>query len=295
MPNPDGTISWRELLAEAADRLAAAGRDHPEGDARRIVGEAAGVDGAAELTLVLSEPATERGVARFDDMVARRAAGEPLQYVLGRWGFRHLDLMVDRRVLIPRPETETVVETALAELDRLGGRERATLVADLGTGSGAIALSIASERVRSSVWATDASAAALEVAGANTVGLGRAAARVRLCEGSWFEALPDELRGRLDLVVSNPPYVAAGAALDDEVAAWEPADALYAGPDGTAALAHLVRGAPAWLTPDGSLVLELSPEQGPAMADLAAGHFAEARLVEDLTGRVRTLVARRPT
>lgn len=294
MPNPDGTVSWRELLADAVERLAAAGLERPESDARRIVEQASGSEGAAELTLVLTEPATTRGVARLDDMVARRAAGEPLQYVLGRWGFRHLDLMVDRRVLIPRPETETVVEVALAELDRVGGRDRSTLVADLGTGSGAIALSIASERVRSSVWATDASAAALEVAGANAVGLGRAAARVRLAEGSWFDALPTELRGRFDLVVSNPPYVPAGAELDEAVTAWEPAGALYAGPDGTDALVHLVRTAPAWLTSDGALVLELSPEQGPALAERALGHFAEAELREDLTGRVRSLVARRP-
>jgi release factor glutamine methyltransferase len=153
---------------------------------------------------------------------------------------------------------------------------------------------MAPERVRSSVWATDASAAALEVAGANAVGLGRAAARVRLAEGSWFDALPTELRGRFDLVVSNPPYVPAGAELDEAVTAWEPAGALYAGPDGTDALVHLVRTAPAWLTSDGALVLELSPEQGPALAERALGHFAEAELREDLTGRVRSLVARRP-
>ncbi len=222
------------------------------------------------------------------------AAGEPLQYVLGRWGFRTLDLMVDRRVLIPRPETETVVEVALAELDRLGGREVPTTVVDLGTGSGAIALSVAVERVRTTVWATDASDQALEVARANLSGIGRAGARVRMARGSWFEALPAELRGAVDLVVSNPPYVATSAELPTEVVAWEPTSALWAGPDGTDDLRRIITGAPGWLADHGVLVCELSPEQGPAMADLAGGWFAQVGLEPDLTGRTRALVARTP-
>src|SRR5688500_2404619 len=154
-------------------------------------------------------------------MVERRAAGEPLQYVLGAWGFRSLDLYVDRRVLIPRPETEQVVEVALAELRALGAAK--PLVVDLGTGSGAIALSIAPEVPTSQVWATDASPAALAVARANLAGIGRAAARVRLEHGSWFAALPKLLQGRVDMVISNPPYVADGDTLPPEVADWEPA------------------------------------------------------------------------
>ena len=122
-------------------------------------------------------------------MVARRRAGEPLQYVLGSWGFRRLDLLVDRRVLIPRPETEQVVEVAL---ELLAGRERPLVVADLGTGSGAIALSLARELPSTGVevWATDISTDALDVARANLAGLGRAAVNVRLAEGDWFGALP---------------------------------------------------------------------------------------------------------
>ena len=113
-------------------------------------------------------------------MLRRRIAGEPIQYVLGHWAFRGLDLMVDGRVLIPRPETETVVEVALRELDRLGGRDRPTTVVDLGTGSGAIALAVATERVRTRVWATDSSDEALQVARANLAGIGRSAARVQV-------------------------------------------------------------------------------------------------------------------
>jgi len=283
----EGTVRWRELLAEGRRRLGG------PADARRIVEEAAGVP-PAELLLVLDDPVTERGMARFDDMVARREAGEPLQYVLGHWGFRSLDLMVDRRVLIPRPETEAVVEVALAELDRLGGREVATTVVDLGTGSGAIALAVATERVRARVWAADLSEDALAVARANLAGIGRAAARVTLAAGDWFDALPPELRGTVQLVVANPPYVATTAELPAEVSAWEPTGALRAGEDGLDAVRRLVADAPGWLEPDGVLVCELSPEQAGTATDLARAAFAEVRVEPDLTGRARALVARRP-
>lgn len=287
----DGSVSWRELLGEAADRLRAQGG---ASDARRIVEEAAGVS-AAELALVLDDPVTEGGLARFERMVARREVGEPLQYVLGHWGFRSLDLMVDRRVLIPRPETEQVVEVALAELDRLGGREVPTTVVDLGTGSGAIALAIATERVRTSVWATDLSAEALEVARANLAGAGRAAARVSVVEGDWYSALPADLRGRVQLVVSNPPYVMTTVELPAEVADWEPSTALLAGDDGLDALRVVVAGAGGWLEPDGVLVCEISPEQAGAVKELAARHFGEVGVEPDLAGRPRALVARWPS
>src|SRR5581483_11962387 len=154
-------------------------------------------------------------------MVERRAAGEPLQYVLRRWGFRTLDLLVDPRVLIPRPETEVVVEVAIRELRRIDSRR--PLVADLGTGSGAIALSIAVEVPDARVWATDASADALAVARANLAGIGSPAAkRVRIEQGSWFDALPAAFRGQFDVVVSNPPYIAAHEDLPPEVVDWEP-------------------------------------------------------------------------
>ena len=131
----DATIEWRALLDEATARLAAAGLPTPEVDARRLVEQASGAQGS-ELVLVLDTPASQRGVAHFDAMLARRAEGEPLQYVLGEWGFRHLDLFVDRRVLIPRPETEIVVEYVLAELDRLGGDGAAARAGRSGHGFG---------------------------------------------------------------------------------------------------------------------------------------------------------------
>jgi release factor glutamine methyltransferase len=242
----------------------------------------------------LAQPAPVRARSYFEQMVARRAAGEPLQYVVGRWGFRGLDLLVDRRVLIPRPETEQVVEAALAELSRLSGTQ--PVIVDLGTGSGAIALSLAAEGKRGAVWATDESADALAVARANLAGLGgRAAARVRLVAGSWWSALPDELRGQVGLAVSNPPYVSSAemASLPAEVAAWEPRSALEAGPTGLEDLTAIVTAAPDWLLPTGVLVIELAPHQTAAVERMArTSGFAEVDVGLDLAGRERVLVAR---
>jgi release factor glutamine methyltransferase len=285
MTAPAGTVAWRRLLAEATDRVGLV-------DARRIVQAASGRDGV-DWVLGLDEPATNRGVAAVDAMVARREAGEPLQYVLGRWGFRSLDLLVDRRVLIPRPETEVVAEIAVEELQRLGGGARRVVAADLGTGSGALALSLAAEVVTAEVWGTDRSEEALAVARANLAGVGRPGARVRLAAGDWFAALPHDLQGGLDLVVSNPPYVADGEPLPPEVADWEPRSALVAGPRGDEAALAILAEAPSWLTRPGTLVLELAPAQaeGLAAAATAAG-AAEVRVRPDLTGRERVLIAR---
>jgi release factor glutamine methyltransferase len=282
---PAGTISWRRLLAGATDRVGLA-------DARRIVQAASGREGS-EWVLGLDAPAPRRGVAAVDAMVARRAAGEPLQYVLGRWGFRALDLLVDRRVLIPRPETEVVAELAIDELRRLGGGDRPVAAADLGTGSGALALSLAAEVLTAQVWGTDRSADALAVARANLAGLGRPGSRVRLAAGDWFAALPAELRGHLDLVVSNPPYVGEDEALPPEVVDWEPREALVAGPAGDEALLRILAEAPSWLARPGTVVLELAPTHAaPVAAAATAAGAAEVRVRPDLTGRERVLVAR---
>lgn len=247
----------------------------------------------SELALVLDDPVTTGAMARFERMLARRVTGEPLQYVLGHWGFRQLDLMVDSRVLIPRPETESVVDVCLAELDRLGGRDLPATVVDLGTGSGAIALAVATERVRTTVWATDESEDALGVARANLAGVGRAAARVRMVAGDWYAALPTDLAGSVQVLVSNPPYVAETAELPAEVADWEPSGALRSGADGLDDLRRIIAGAPGWLEADGALVCEISPEQAGTVAELASRRFGEVRVEEDLTGRSRALVARR--
>ncbi|HET9602584.1 MAG TPA: HemK/PrmC family methyltransferase, partial [Acidimicrobiales bacterium] len=226
-------ITWRELLFETADRVG----DGTE--ARWLCQEASGMEGA-EWALGLELPATEQAVARLDAMVERRGAGEPLQYVLGHWAFRGLDLLVDRRVLIPRPETEQLVEVALAIVPGLARSPGSPLViVDLGTGSGVIGLSLAAELVPMdlAVWACDSSDEALQVAGANLAGIGRAAVNVRLACGTWYEALPATLAGGVHLVVSNPPYIADGdLSVEAVVREWEPEAALFAGEDGLQAL-----------------------------------------------------------
>lgn len=245
----------------------------------------------------LDEPAAPRDVRRLGEMVSRRRWGEPLQYVIGSWAFRGVVLIVDRRVLIPRPETEEVVDVALMELGRLrAATGRAPLVvADLGTGSGAIALSMAKEASDIRMWATDRSSEALGVARANLAGLGGPATRVRLAQGSWFDALPSQLRGRLSLVVANPPYVSAFemGELPEEVARYEPRQALLAGPTGLEALEEIVREAPPWLALPGSLVLEVAPHQADHLAERAhrAG-FAAVEVRPDMAGRPRVLVGR---
>lgn len=290
-------VPWRVFLAQAAEQLTEAGIASPEVDARRIVERATSTSGA-DYVLALDEPATERGVGFFQLMLERRLAGEPLQYVVGQWGFRTLDLVVDPRVLIPRPETEEVVEQALAEFDKAvlaGSVAEDAPVLDLGTGSGAIALSLAVERPRTQVWAVERSPDALAVARANLAGLGSAATSVRLVSGSWFEPLPEELAGKLGLIVSNPPYVAPADPLPPEVADWEPTDALIPGPTGFEAIEAIVPAALRWLAPGCSLVVELAPGQADRAVELAlACGFAAAHSALDLSGRPRMLIARRP-
>lgn len=279
-------LAWRELLASAAARLSS------PLEARRIAEEVTGW-GGAELMLHLDDASTALTYARFAALVGRREAGEPLQYVLGRWGFRSLDLMVDRRVLIPRPETEMVVSVALEVLDRIGSG--APTAVDLGTGSGAIALSLAVERTDLEVWAVERSVDAIEVVTANLAGIGRAATRVRVVQGDWFAGLPSELRGRVDLVVANPPYVADGEVLPEDVSAWEPVEALRSGPTGLEAIGSIVRSAPDWLRTAGAAVVEIGDTQGDAVTSLArAAGFVDVEVRADLAGRPRVLLARTP-
>lgn len=288
------SATWREVLADTSRRLG----NHVE--ARWLVEEVSG-HSWPELSAAaaLERPVSDRSLSRLTAMVERRASGEPIQYVLGRWQFRTLDLMVDQRVLIPRPETEYVVEVALRELDDLpsSDSEGSQTVVDLGTGSGAIALSVAAEHPRAIVFATDASPDALRVAAANLAGLGgRPATRVRLIRGDWWSALPPELRGRVDLAVSNPPYIASGemVSLDPAVRDWEPAAALQSGPTGLEAIAAMLSGAGSgWLRPGGTAVVEIAPHQAAQAMRLASeAGFSEAQVLPDLAGRDRVLVAR---
>jgi release factor glutamine methyltransferase len=296
--------TWRAARVEVRRRLADAGFESAEPEARFLVEQASGFD-ATEWVDAADVEAPARAEARLWSMLERRLQGEPLQYVLGAWGFRGFDLMVDRRVLIPRPETEFVVDVALETAVALGlqrsrrhvlaidGRRPATVVADLGTGSGAIAIALEAELPDVEVWATDVSDDALDVARANLAGAD--ATRVRLAAGSWFDALPASLQGELVLVVSNPPYIAEAEVPDlpPEVADYEPRHALVAGPSGLEAIEHLLEHARTWLAPRAAFVCELAPHQaeGAAARALELG-YASAVVRDDLTGRRRVLVAR---
>jgi release factor glutamine methyltransferase len=262
--------------------------------ARWICETACGLDGD-EFLAELDEPATQRMVAQLDAMIARYRAGEPLAYVLGHWSFRTIELMVDRRVLIPRPETEVVAGRALELARDVVGQRR---VVDLGTGSGAIGLSLAAELplTGTEVWLTDYSTDAVDVARANAVGLGRAATNVRVCHGSWFDALPVDVRGNIDVVVSNPPYIADG---DPEVAEsvleYEPHTALFAGDDGLDDVRTIARDARDWLRSGGWLVMEIGYRQGDAVkALLERFGYVDVTIGNDLTGRPRIAEARNP-
>jgi release factor glutamine methyltransferase len=274
----------RELWAETGELL---GSRH---EARWLCEVAVALDGE-QFDRGLDEPATERMVAHLDAMLARYRAGEPLQYVLGRWSFRRLDLHVDRRVLIPRPETELVAGAAIG---LAGAVPAPRTVADLGTGSGAIGLSLAVELPLegTTVWLTDASQDALAVARANLAGIGRAARNVRVAAGTWFEALPAEVR--FDVIVSNPPYVAVESPeLADGVLEWEPHEALFAGVDGLDDIRALIAGALAHLAAGGWLVLEIGSDQGPAVRELFDREgYADVEVRRDLAGHDRIALGR---
>ena len=225
---------------------------------------------------------------RFQALVARRAAGEPVAYLLGRRGFWTLDLAVTPDTLIPRPETELLVEQALERLPA----DRPVRVADLGTGTGAIALAVAFERPLARVVATDRSRGALDVARENARAHGLDG-RLAFRQGDWFAPLAGE---RFDMVASNPPYIAeADPHLARGDLRHEPTGALASGPDGLDAIRRIVAGAPAHLVAQGWLLLEHGHDQGPSVrALLEAGGFTDVATVRDLEHRDRVSLGRFP-
>lgn len=226
-----------------------------------------------------TDPLDEALLSRYESLVARRLAGEPMAYLVGYREFMSREFIVEPGVLIPRPETELLVETALAEL---AGRNIASpRILDLGTGSGAIAVSLALARPDAVVVATDDSAAALDVARRNAQALG---ANLTFLQGSWFEALTGQ--AGFDLIVSNPPYIHSGDAhLNEGDLRFEPLAALSDGADGLSALAHIAAGARSWLRPEGALWMEHGHDQAAAVRRLllAAG-FTRVNSHIDLAG-----------
>jgi release factor glutamine methyltransferase len=269
---PLASTTVREAIDSALVALTASGCDTPRLDAEILLAAALGVDRG--MLIAYPDRPLEPAQARFFmDAARRRREREPVAYILGSKGFRRLELQVDRRVLIPRPETEHVVEAAL-ELPH-GAR-----VVDVGTGSGAIALALKDERPDLEVFATDVSPDALAVARANASRLGLA---VTFVQGDLTAGLD------VDAVVSNPPYVETGAPLAPEITRYEPALALYGELDGLAVIRRLVAAATAPF-----LALEHGEGQAGAIEALAheAG-FTEIERICDLAGIERVLVARR--
>lgn len=272
-----------EVLRRSTDHLAARGSGRPRLEAERLLAHALGLE-RVELYMHLDRPLS---VAELDDaraLVRRRADGEPLQYVLGEWGFRRLMLAVDGRALVPRPETEGVVERCLVHLRGLASPR----VLDVGTGSGAIALAIADEHPGARVIAVDRADGALALARDN---LARAAVngRVELRQGDLLEGLA----GPFDLIVSNPPYVPAADydTLQPEIRLYEPYEAVV----GDGVWREIARDARALLAPGGHLVLEVGDGQAAEVAEgLAALGYEEVHCTPDLAGRDRTVEGRRP-
>jgi release factor glutamine methyltransferase len=279
------------LMRWSGDYLEEKGVERGRLDAEHLLAHALGVE-RLQLYLQFDRPLEAGELDRFRPLLKRRARREPLQYILGRAAFRELDLSVDPRVLIPRPETEVLVEEVLAWA-RAGTRADLSAM-DVGTGSGAIALSLALEGPFTRVLATDASADALAVAEQNARAAGLAE-RVELRCGSLFDGVRAE--ETFDVVVSNPPYVTESelASLEPEVAAWEPRSALVGGPDGLVVIRRIVTEAVGHLPAGGLLALEVGAAQaGPVVAAVEESDaYDEVRVRRDLAGRERVVLARR--
>jgi release factor glutamine methyltransferase len=274
---PEASLAPRvsDAVAAGTATLAAAGVDTPRLDAELLLGSVLGVD-RARLLIDGSDALPEAARARYDELLARRAAREPVAYILGRKDFRRVSLAVDPRVLIPRPETELLVEVGLS----VG---RGARVVDVGTGSGAVALALKDERPDLDVWGIDLSTGAVAVARDNASRLGLDA---RFVVGD----LLDGADVGFDAVLANLPYVADGASLAPEIARYEPAGALFAGPDGLDVIRRLV----GMLDGVNVVALEVGYDQADAVAALVgAAGFGSVQRLRDLAGHERVVVGRR--
>lgn len=274
-------LTCEAMLREAVLAIAS---DSPRLDAELLMGHVTGWS-RTSLRAWPEREVPEQQATRFRQLVSERADGQPVAYLLGQQEFWSLPLRVSRATLIPRADTESLVEAIL----QLPLPEDARVV-DLGTGTGAIALALASEQPGWQVMACDAVAEAVTLAGENASALGLP---IEVLQSNWFSALPS---GRFDLVVSNPPYIAASDQhLTEGDVRYEPATALIAGDDGLADIRHIINEARDWLGPDGWLVLEHGYNQGSDVrALLLAAGFVSIESRRDYGGQERLTLARRP-
>ena len=244
--------------------------------------------GQTHVELLTERELDVESVSRAEELVHRRIAGEPLQYVTGVAGFRHLELLVGPGVFIPRPETELLVDDVLSVLPPKG------TAIDVGTGSGAIALAIAQERPDARVIATESSPEAFEYAGLNSR---RTEIEIELVVGDIFSGVPEDVRGAVDVVVSNPPYVAFSeeGVVAPDVLAHEPHEALFAEDAGMGVVERLVAESPEWLRPGGWVAFEIGTSQLGIVEDVLRGNgFKDVEVRHDLAGRARIARGRRP-
>jgi release factor glutamine methyltransferase len=275
-------VTVGEVLGRATEYLAGKGVDSPRLDAEHLLGKALGLS-RVQLYMHHDRPLAEAERDAFRELIRRRGEREPLAYVLGEWDFRRITLKVDRRALVPRPETEVLVERCLELLEGIPEPD----VVDVGTGTGAIALAIAQEHPGARVTALDVSSDALELARENGARLG---VDVRFEQRDLEEGLGE---GEYDLVVSNPPYVTPEefGSLEPEIRQWEPRLAMV-GTDQTRLVAERAREA---LRPGGHVVLEVADQRATEASDLLeALGYSDVRLTPDLTGRDRIAEGRRP-
>lgn len=278
-----GPATANAALRAAIPRLRAAGISDPARDARLLLAHAMTI-APDRLTLHLQDPLPLAAATRFTAMIASRITRQPVAQIIGHRLFWGRAFTVSPDVLDPRPETETLIEAAL--------KTSAITILDLGTGSGAILLTLLAEWPDATGTGTDISPAALAVAQANARTLGLAN-RATFTKANWFTTLTN----RYDLIVSNPPYIAAGdmAHLSPDVLNWEPHIALTPGGDGLDGYRAIAQGSVAHLTPNGRLMVETGPTQGPAVCALfAAAGLHAPTILQDLDGRDRVVSARRP-
>lgn len=285
------TATLAGALAAAARRLADAGIDNPTGDARLLARQALGLSPEALVRDRDRVIAPAEGAA-LDALLARRAAHEPVSRILGVREFWSLAFAISPACLDPRPDSETVVETALAHFDAEGGRDRPWRLLDLGTGSGCLLLALLAELPNATGLGVDASADALAVAAANAARL-ELAGRARFVAGDWTNSVT----GMFDAIVANPPYIESGgiAGLAPEVRDWDPRAALDGGPDGLDAYRAILPGLAARLAPGAVAAFEIGHGQAGHVAALArrAG-LVPARVRRDLAGRDRCLLLQAP-
>ena len=282
--------SIKRVLTWATDDFKRRGNKSARLDAELLLGEALGLD-RIKLIVQAERPLSDDELSRYRELIKRRRASEPIAYILGRREFFALPLLVDRRVLIPRPDTEVLVETALS-----GTRERHLYgrMLDLCTGSGCVAIAFAKERPTWRITAVDVSPDAACVARENVRRAG-VAHQLAVLEGDLFAPLPEA--ARFELITANPPYIPSAdiATLDADVRDFEPRLALDGGADGLVITRRLVREASRYLEPGGLLALEGGFDQAPAVAALLAEHgFEEITLRKDLAGIERVVSGRRP-